>query len=129
MLKVNLRQHLTFGDKVLIGGLILLSLISFPLVRNMTKEGNSVQIETDGNLYEAVSLHTEQQFAVPGPLGKTLVVVRDGEVHVADSPCPAKICVKTGKISHTGQIIVCIPNKVVVRVTGEEDLEYDAITQ
>ncbi len=129
MLKVNLRQHLTFGDKVLIGGLILLSLVSFPLVRNMAKEGNSVRIETDGDMYDVVSLYAGQRLAVPGPLGKTIVVVRNGEAHVADSPCPAKICVKTGKISHTGQIIVCIPNKVIVRVIGTEDLPYDAVTQ
>lgn len=125
----RIRQTLTLGDKVLIGCLLLLSLASFPLVRIMTKAGNSVQIETDGNVYKVVSLHADQTLVVPGPLGKTIVVVHDGEVHVTDSPCRVKICVRMGNISHIGQLIVCVPNKVVVRVTGEEELPYDAVTQ
>ena len=124
-----IRRYLTPGDKVLIGSLILLSLVSYPLVRNMAQEGNSVQIEADGKMYKVVSLDASQTLAVPGPLGNTLVVIHAGKVHVSESPCTAKICVKTGEISHTGQIIVCIPNKVIIRVTGEEDAAYDAVTQ
>ena len=30
--------------------------------------------------------------------------------------CPDKICVKTGKIKNKGEQIVCLPNKLVVKV-------------
>lgn len=129
---VNIRQlwrYLTYGDKVLICGLLLLSLFSFPIVRNVTRKGNSVQIEVDGTVFDMVSLYADQTVAVPGPLGKTYVIIYDGEVHVSDSPCRAKICVRTGRISYTGQLIVCVPNKVVVRIIGQEELPYDAVTQ
>lgn len=129
MKSVRIQRYLTFGDKVLICCLILLSLVSYPFIRNVTQEGNSVQIEVDGKVYNVVSLHTEQTFAVPGPLGNTIVVIHDKEVHVSESPCRAKICVRTGHISRTGQLIVCVPNKVVVRVIGEEELPYDAVTR
>jgi hypothetical protein len=95
----------------------------------MTKGGDTVQIEVNGAVYTVVPLHTNQSFSVPGALGNTIVVVQDGEVFVTESPCRAKICIRTGHISHNGQLIVCVPNKVVVRVTGEEKPEYDAITQ
>lgn len=124
-----MRQYLTVGDKILIGSLLLLSLASFPLVRAMTKAGNAVQIETDGKMYKIISLHKAQTLAVPGPLGDTFVIIHDGEVHVSESPCPNKICIKTGHISLSGQIIACVPNEVVVRVTGTQDAEYDAVTQ
>jgi hypothetical protein len=129
MRHINVQQHLTLADKVLIGCLIILSLASYPFVRRMTKAGETVQIEANGTVYELVSLHTNQSFSVPGPLGNTIVVVQDGKVSVAESPCRAKICVRTGHIAHNGDLIVCVPNKVVVRVTGNEELPYDAITR
>ena len=129
MKQINIQQHFTLADKVLIGCLILLSFASYPLVRHMTKGGDTVQIEVNSIVYTAVPLHTNQSLSVPGPLGNTIVVVQDGEVFVIESPCRAKICIRTGHISHNGQLIVCAPNKVVVRVTGDEEPEYDAITQ
>jgi heptaprenyl diphosphate synthase len=48
-------------------------------------------------------LDGEATVTVPGPLGDTVVAVRDGSVHVLSSPCPEKICIKTGRISKPGQ--------------------------
>jgi hypothetical protein len=129
MKRLTVHQHLTFADKVLIGCLIGLSLASYPLLRSMTKEGDTVQIEVNGTVYKTVSLHTNQTLSVPGPLGYTIVTIQDGEVFVTESPCRAKICIRTGHISHSGQLIVCVPNKVVVRVMGKEELPYDAMTR
>ena len=53
---------------------------------------------------------------VEGPLGTTIVDVRQGRVRVLSSPCPEHICMNTGWISKTGQIIVCMPNRIVVRL-------------
>ncbi|GAK57646.1 hypothetical protein U27_04613 [Candidatus Vecturithrix granuli] len=121
--------RLTLGDKILIGGLLLLSLASYPLLRTLMTEGSQVQIETDGRIFQVVSLDVDQTIAVPGPLGATFVVIHAGAVHVSASPCHNKICVNTGEISYAGQMIVCVPNKVVVRVIGKQELPYDAVTQ
>jgi len=129
MERANIQPHLTFADKVLIGCLIVLSLASYPLVRRMTKAGNVVQIEVNGAVSTVAPLYTNQSFAAPGPLGNTNVVIQDGEVFVTESPCRNKICIRTGRIAHTGQLIVCVPNKVVVRVIGKEELPYDAVTR
>jgi hypothetical protein len=129
MKNVQIRRQLTWADKALIGGLLLLSLGSAPVLWSLRQEGRTVQIETAGRVYQTLPLHASHTLAVPGPLGKTIVAIDQGTVHVVDSPCRAKICVKTGEISHTGQLIVCIPNQVVVRVTGAEAPAYDAITQ
>lgn len=44
------------------------------------------------------------------------------------SDCKNQICVEDGKISRTNQSIVCLPNKVVVEITGGEE-EFDAVAQ
>ena len=124
-----LRKILTLGDKILIGALLLASLASVPLMRSMTAPGQIVRIETDGTLFQSVSLFENRTIAVPGPLGKTLVEIRDGRARIVASPCANKLCVNAGSIALTGHIIACIPNKVVVRITGGPPAAYDAITQ
>jgi hypothetical protein len=121
---------LTIADKFLIGGLLLISFASFPLVRWATREGDTVQIEAAGTAYATLALDKDQTLAVPGPLGQTEVVIRNHEVFVQASPCRNKICVHSGPIARSGQFIVCVPNQVVVRVIGTKGqaLPYDAIT-
>ncbi len=34
--------------------------------------------------------------------------------------CPDKLCVKQGKISKSGESIICLPHKVVVKISAEE---------
>ncbi len=123
------RLHLTLGDKILISSLLLLSLVSYPLLKTLMTEGSQVQIETDGKIFHVAPLNVDTSIAVPGPLGTTFVIIHGGAVHVSSSPCHGQICVNTGEISYAGQLIVCVPNKVVVRVTGQEKLPYDAVTQ
>jgi hypothetical protein len=131
MQPIAFQQHLTLADKVLIGCLIFLSLTSYPIIRHMMNEGDTVQIEVNGTLYATMPLHSEQTLSVPGPLGKTEVIIKEGKVFVSASPCRNKICVRTGEISYSGQLIACVPNKVVIRVIGkaDPDLPYDAITR
>ena len=125
----QLKKILTFGDIMLIGVLCVLSLASIPLFRMMTPPGTTVRIEADGKLFATAALSKNRTIAVPGPLGTTVVEIHDGHVHVAESPCSNKLCVKTGRIHLTGQLIACLPNKVVVRIVGNDDAPYDALTQ
>ena len=125
----RLREILTIGDIILISVLCVLSLASIPLFRMMTQPGTTVRIEADGKLFATVALSQDRVFAVPGPLGKTIVEIHDGSVRVSESPCSNKLCVKTGRIRLTGQLIACLPNKVVARIVGDEDAPYDALTQ
>jgi hypothetical protein len=74
-------------------------------------------------------LDAEATLRVPGPLGETVVVMGDGGVQVVSSPCPEKICVKTGKISKPGQWIACLPNRVFISIRGRRSEQPDAVSQ
>ena len=47
-------------------------------------------------------------------------VIRDGNVWVEDSICPDHLCEKTGSIRKEGQVILCLPEKVALRIIPEE---------
>ncbi len=74
-------------------------------------------------------LDTETTVRVPGPLGETVVEIADGTVRVVSSPCPEKICIKTGRISKPGQWIACLPNRVFISIRGRRSEQPDAISQ
>lgn len=51
--------------------------------------------------------------------GYTLhIAAVDGGVAVTASDCPTQDCVHTGRISRTGQSIVCLPAQVAVQLVG-----------
>lgn len=46
------------------------------------------------------------------------LVIQDGEVWISDANCPNHDCVKKGKISQNGEMLVCIPHRLTVAVVG-----------
>ncbi len=63
---------------------------------------------------------------VPGPLGITEVVIRNGTARVISSPCKNKICISSGPISVPGTFVACLPNRVFVRIEGNKTDEIDS---
>lgn len=87
-----------------------------------TQNGERIVIDADGQSYE-FSLTENTTHQVQGPLGITTIEVLNGKVRIVDSPCPGKNCINQGWSSP----IVCLPNKVIVRV--EAHGEFDAIAE
>ena len=58
--------------------------------------------------------------------GHNTVLVKKGEICMADADCPDKICISQGGISDASYPIVCLPNKVIIKIEG--DFEYDTVT-
>lgn len=50
-----------------------------------------------------------------------LQIVCDGQsIHVSHSDCPTQDCVRTGKATHPGQSIVCLPEQVIIKLVGQK---------
>ncbi|MDR2485055.1 MAG: NusG domain II-containing protein [Treponema sp.] len=64
---------------------------------------------------------------VPGPLGDTMVEVRDRRVRVLASPCSNQTCVAAGAIQSHGQWLACLPNKVLISIEGASVSNGEAI--
>ena len=72
------------------------------------------------------------QIDIPGPLGNTIVGLKEGKAKVVSSPCANQSCVSSPLIQCKGQWIACLPNAVFVRVeaaNGKTDnAEIDGIS-
>lgn len=77
-------------------------------------------IEKNGEVFERVDmsrLTDETEIIVDGQIPVTIVVGK-GYAYVKSSDCPDKTCVRTGRISKSGQAAVCLPAGVSVRLVG-----------
>jgi hypothetical protein len=122
---------ITRHDKILTGMIVGTALVAFfffsPFV---DKPGNKVVIEAAGEVVQVIPLaeiQAGQQVPIQGPLGDSTLEMGENKVRLIHSPCPDLICVHMGWISKPGEMIICIPNRVVVRIEGEP--EWDGIAR
>lgn len=80
-----------------------------------------VEISVDGTVIETLDLNKDTEFTAHGWNGGTNhIVIKDGTVRVTEASCPDKVCVNQGAIRRTGEAIICLPNRMIARITGGE---------
>lgn len=79
-------------------------------------------ISVDGAEVQRVALPqtgTEPLLIRPEGLSYPLTIqVSGSEVTVLESGCPSQDCVHSGVISRSGESIICLPNHLVIQLTG-----------
>ena len=80
--------------------------------------GEKVLITADGRDYGIYSLAENQTIDVTIDGHTNHITIKDGTVSMTYSTCKNQVCVNTGAISQTKDAIVCLPNKIVVEITG-----------
>lgn len=123
---------MTRGDKVLIGGVLIMALILLGVgyvQKNAQHNSGIAVIRAEGQIVREVELYLKenQELRIEGPLGTSVARIVEGRVQMVSSPCRDKICIKQGQISRSGQSIVCVPNEV--SITIEAKGEVDEITR
>ncbi len=89
-------------------------------------DGEQVVVQVDGEEIYRWSwdeLEQGQRIPIEGPLSDSVLEVnRDPDrVRMLSSPCPDQICVHQEWIEQPGQSIVCLPNRVVIRIEAAAD--------
>ena len=112
--------------------------------------GAKVIIESGGDLYARYPLSEDRTVVVPAPKQTAVdapaadqdgaasaqydyyntVVISGGKVSVTEASCKNQVCVKHAAISRSGESIVCLPNRLVVRIDNGsgEGGGYDSVT-
>ncbi len=109
---------ITKADIILAVVLLVTGLASPFFLRAKPSESTLVRITVDGAEFGSYSLSEDRTVDVNG--GNT-VVIRDGKVWVSEATCPGKDCMDFGKIGSEGQVIACLPHKMLVMITGGGD--------
>lgn len=86
-------------------------------------QGSAVQIYQDNVLVQELPLTADAEFAVSGDYTNS-IVIRGGKVCIEASDCPGGDCMHSGWISRPGRSIVCLPNRVEIRISGQADVDF-----
>ncbi len=117
-------------DILLIMIIVIVALLFFGIIHFFVKkEGSMVVVKINGDIQYQGSLHQAKEWVVSGYQGgSNRIVIQDGYVYMADADCPDKLCKHMGKISKTGENIVCMPHRVVVEIIGDGS-ELDSVVK
>ena len=80
------------------------------------------EVWSDGKLVERVSLSVNKTLTVESGSGVNVVTVKDGKIAVTQADCPDHYCMDRG-YCHSGAQIVCLPNRLVIKFTGQQGLD------
>lgn len=116
---------LTKGDKILIATVLLLAFAIFTgfQIYGFTGGKTYAVIEINGKEYQKITLGKDgpkMQLKVPGVIGDVVLEIDRDRVRVVSSDCPDKDCIRQGWVYRPGQTLVCLPNRVVVKIESRE---------
>ncbi len=113
---------------LLIAIILILSAAAAGYIYTHKTPGRFAEITQDSVLVRTVDLKQDAEFTIESPNGGyNRILVKNGAVSVVEASCPDKVCIHQGAISDRAQPIVCLPNKLVIKVTLPSRDAPDAI--
>lgn len=127
---MRLRRYVTIGDAALIATLLVAAVAALLVVPGrIVAYGTEVEIYAGDRVAGRYSLENDRLVEVEGPLGQTIVEIKDGRARILDSPCPHKLCTKMGHVGREGGIVACVPNRIVLSVGKQRADGLDAVSR
>lgn len=114
------------ADALLIGLCAALIGLAYVSLWSSPAPAAGVRVARAGETLAHYPLHVDRRFSVNGPLGETVLEIRDGAIRFVSSPCRHKICVRSGWHRRAGGVAACVPNRLSVVLDGGDD-ELDAM--
>ena len=123
---MRIKQLIKKADIIIVAVILLIAVIFIILVNNT---GNiTAEITVDGIPVQSIKLN-EIKEAYTLDLGNGMMISAEKNgISVISSDCYGKNCISCGRLSEAGDTAVCIPNKTVIRLTGEKKNAPDAVT-
>ena len=105
-------------DVILAAAILLLAAAAFGISHYIRRTPAAIaQVSVDGAVVETLDLSKDTEITVTSSNGGTNhLIVKDGEIWCSEASCPDKVWKK-----HLNSVtIVCLPNQMIVTITGGE---------
>ena len=103
--------------------IIVISCIIMVLIRNDNPKNALVYYEDNLVLTIDLSKKGKSTYTVDGKLGDVVIEKKDSKVRVINETSPNHICSKQGYISESYEVLVCLPNKVVIKIDSQDEID------
>ncbi|MBO6305257.1 MAG: NusG domain II-containing protein [Selenomonadaceae bacterium] len=106
------------NDILLIIVLLLFSFIPLAFINRSAAKIAVVSVNNEH--YKTVSLDKDAVLTVKTKYGENIVKIENNTVAVESADCADKICVRSGKIENAGEVIACLPHRLLIEVKEDD---------
>lgn len=113
-------------DFILASAMIIVALVWFLITTFNKEDGNTVTVIKDNEIIDAHSITDSGEYSIYD--GDTVIMkycINDGMVDVTFADCKDQICVHQRPVSMDEDVIVCLPNSIVIEVSGQAKSSSD----
>lgn len=114
------------SDFKLIGIIVIVFLIIMLSFRLFEKKGEKVaRVYYQNEMVLEIDLSDKsyREYNVNGYNGNVLIISENGKVRVKEEISPLHLCSKQGWIDSSYETIVCLPNKIIIKIETSQDLD------
>lgn len=109
------------NDLILILVPLLLCVIYAVWVNYSHRTGGYVYVEQAGEQIGIYPLNEDREIIIGDEENYyNILVIKDGKADITAASCPDKICADHRRIAYEGERIVCLPNRLIVRIEKAE---------
>lgn len=121
-------MKLKTGDFFLTGTILAAAFMVAVLFSTSGAEAATAVVIKDGQEIKRINLEDiEEPTSVEiNDTYYDLIVAEKGRIRFKETDCPDRVCVNTGWITKPGQIAVCLPNGIIIKIEGSDN-EIDTI--
>ncbi len=114
------------ADIIILAVLLAVSLVLL-LPKLFSEEKLTAFVYQNGKAVKEIDLSAvEESYELK--LDNAVILVEKNAISFFDASCPDKLCVKCGKLTHTGDTAVCVPTKTVITLGGGKENQVDAVS-
>lgn len=115
------------GDYIILSGILAVMLLSFLVFRVPEGDGKERQaiVIVDGAEYARYKLspNFSEIIEINTQFGYNKLEIDQGKIRMLDASCEDKIDVKMGAIEKVNETIICLPNRVLVTIKGQSEVD------
>ena len=119
------RKIINKRDAIIIVLIIILALACV-FIPKLADNGGTAVIKYGDEVVARIALDKDGEFVFPEFEGMVFTVA-EGAISVTESNCGDHTCMRTGAISRSGEVIVCVPNKAAVTIESKEQSNLDVV--
>ncbi|MFX0548114.1 NusG domain II-containing protein [Hathewaya histolytica] len=116
------------GDKfilVFVALIFLISIESLWFYRTGKQENQIAVIEKDGKVLHKIdikNLKEKKEIKIELEDGRyNIIEIEKGRIRFKDANCRDKVCIRSGWLSRNGDMAICLPNRVSIKILGERE--------
>jgi hypothetical protein len=111
------------ADIKLILIVFIIALISILIIKNINTKQQEALVYYDNKLILTIDLSIDKEYEVEGYNGKVVIEVKNNKIRVKDEISPLHLCSKQGFVDSSLEPIVCLPNKIVIKLNQKTDID------